>query len=215
MNASLANMRTTYERAALGDQAVLADPFAQFAVWFAEARASSVIEANAMNVATVDADGRPSARTVLLKAYDEEGFVFFTNYESRKGHDLAQNPNVALTFYWAALERQVRITGVASRISASESDAYFDSRPEGSRIGAIASPQSAEIPDRTWLEERVATVRAEFAAGSALVRPAGWGGYRVHPDTIEFWQGRPNRLHDRIVFTRVEDGNWKHIRLAP
>ncbi|MGC4107463.1 MAG: pyridoxamine 5'-phosphate oxidase [Thermomicrobiales bacterium] len=211
MKHAIADMRQSYERAELGDEGIDADPIVQFARWFEEARASSVVEANAMIVSTVDETGRPSARTVLLKGFDAEGFVFYTNYESRKGRELAANPFVALTFYWAALERQVRIGGRAEHVPSEQSDAYFAMRPEGSRIGAVASPQSEEIPDRSWLEERVATL----AEGVPLKRPANWGGYLVRPDEIEFWQGRPSRLHDRIRYRRDADGNWTHARLAP
>lgn len=215
MTNAIADMRTSYQRATLGDHAVDADPIVQFGRWFEEARASSAIEANAMIVSTVDAGGRPSARAVLLKGFDADGFVFYTNYESRKGQELAANPHVALTFYWAALERQVRIAGVAEKVSPALSDAYFASRPEGSRMGAIASPQSREIPDRAWLEERVAAVARAVAEGAPLERPESWGGFRVRPAEIEFWQGRPDRLHDRIQYRRDEDGTWTHVRLAP
>ncbi|HWK79512.1 MAG TPA: pyridoxamine 5'-phosphate oxidase [Thermomicrobiales bacterium] len=215
MNDAIAAMRQSYERAELGDRAVDTDPFVQFGHWFEDARASSAIEANAMIVSTVDANGRPSARTVLLKGFDPDGFVFYTNYESRKGRELAANPHVALTFYWAALERQVRIEGRAEQVSPELSDAYFASRPPGSQVGSIASPQSAEIPDRAWLEARVASIAREVDAGASLERPSTWGGYRVVPSAIEFWQGRPDRLHDRIRFDRQEDGTWTHVRLAP
>ncbi|MGN6485793.1 MAG: pyridoxamine 5'-phosphate oxidase [Thermomicrobiales bacterium] len=215
MNDAIADMRQSYERAELGDHAIDADPIVQFGRWFEEARASSVIEANAMIVSTVDAHGRPSARTVLLKGFDADGFVFYTNYESRKGRELAANPHVALTFYWAALERQVRVEGIAEKVAPELSDAYFASRPPGSQIGSIASPQSEEIPDRAWLEERVASVAHAVDEGVPLERPETWGGYRVVPSGIEFWQGRPDRLHDRIRYRRDEDGTWTPVRLAP
>lgn len=216
MDQPIAAMRKTYTHAELGEQAVDPDPIAQFARWFDEARASGVIEANAMIVSTVDADGRPSGRTVLLKGFDADGFVFFTNYESRKGQDLATNPNVALTFYWAPLERQVRIEGTATQVPSEQSDAYFASRPEGSQIGAIVSPQSSEIPDRAWLEARVSALTEARDAGTPLERPETWGGYRVRPSEIEFWQGRPDRLHDRIRYhVDASDGSWAHVRLAP
>ncbi|MGB3328652.1 MAG: pyridoxamine 5'-phosphate oxidase [Thermomicrobiales bacterium] len=215
MNQAVGDMRTSYERATLGDQEVDQDPIAQFGAWFAEARLSSVIEANAMILSTVDGEGHPSARTVLLKGFDADGFVFYSNYESRKGHEMAANPHVALTFYWAPLERQVRITGTVETIAADRSDAYFASRPVGSQIGAVASPQSTVIPDRAWLEERVAAVTASVEAGAPLERPAWWGGYLVRPAEIEFWQGRPSRLHDRIRYRLDADGRWSHARLAP
>ena len=215
MNHTIDAMRKTYERARLGDQDVVDDPIAQFATWFEEARASSVIEANAMIVSTVDGAGQPSARTVLLKEFTGAGFVFYTNYESRKGREIAANPHVALTFYWAPLERQVRVLGVVEKVSPERSDAYFASRPEGSQIGAIASPQSAVIPGRAWLEERVDTLIHDHEAGAPLGRPDHWGGYLVRPTEFEFWQGRPDRLHDRIRYLRDERGAWYHERLAP
>lgn len=215
MNRAVGTMRTSYERATLGDQEVNADPIAQFAIWFEEARTSTVKEANAMILSTVDSEGHPSARTVLLKGFDADGFVFYSNYESRKGREMAANPFVALTFYWGPLERQVRVTGVVERVPAGLSDTYFESRPEGSRIGAVASPQSEEIPNRAWLEERVSKLTASLEEGEPLKRPEWWGGYRVRPVEIEFWQGRPNRLHDRIRFLRDETGSWTHARLAP
>jgi pyridoxamine 5'-phosphate oxidase len=189
------------------------DPIVQFNEWFEETLAAGLHEPNAMIVATAAANGRPSARTVLLKGYDERGFVFYTNYEGRKARELDANPACALLFYWGELERQVRIEGCASRISNEESDAYFASRPRGSRLGTWASEQSRLVEDRRVLEERVRDLEAEYE-GRGVPRPPFWGGYRVAPDTIEFWQGRENRLHDRLVYSRVGDG-WRIDRLQP
>ncbi len=216
-NSAIAQMRREYDRGSLNETDVDVDPFAQFARWFDEATAVSAHEANAMTVATVDGEGTPSARTVLLKSFDGAGFVFYTNYESPKGHDLAANPRVALLFYWAALERQVRITGRAEETSAAESDAYFAGRPWGSQIGAAASPQSETIPSRTWLAERFAAAEEEAAVTGSVSRPGFWGGYRVVPERFEFWQGRPNRLHDRLVYRRelADEEIWVIERLAP
>lgn len=214
---AIAAMRREYDRGALDEADVDADPIEQFARWFDDATAVSAHEANAMTVATVDDRGTPSARTVLLKSFDAAGFVFYTNYESPKGQDLATNPRVALLFYWAPLERQVRITGRTERTSAAESDAYFASRPQGSQIGAAASPQSEIIPNREWLAERFAAAEADAAVSGSVLRPRRWGGYRVVPERFEFWQGRPNRLHDRLVYRRErgDEGSWVVERLAP
>jgi pyridoxamine 5'-phosphate oxidase len=167
-----------------------------------------------MTLATASADGIPSARIVLLKGYDEKGFVFFTNYESYKGKQLEENPRACLVFFWKELERQVRITGIVEMVSSAESDAYFNSRPESSRIGAWTSPQSQVIESRDWLEAKEKEYAKQFSS-QALKRPPHWGGYRVKPITIEFWQGRPSRLHDRLQYTLQDDGNWKIERLAP
>ena len=167
-----------------------------------------------MTLATASADGLPSARIVLLKDFDEKGFVFYTNYNSFKGQQLAENPRACLVFFWKELERQVRITGVTTKVSAIESDEYFNIRPEGSRIGAIASPQSQVISNREWLESEVKQLQNKFSS-DAIKRPEHWGGYRLMPAIIEFWQGRPNRLHDRIQYTLQEDASWKIERLAP
>ena len=190
------------------------DPIRQFAAWFAEAEAAGVPEANAMTLATATRDGRPSARVVLLKGFDERGFVFYTNYESQKGRELADNPQAALTFYWPGLERQVRITGTVERVSREESRRYFESRPLGSRLGASLSRQSAVIPDRSVLEQEFVRLQTEYADGDVPLPPF-WGGYRVNPTAIEFWQGRPSRLHDRLRYTRQPDGLWRIERLSP
>lgn len=193
---------------------VEANAIRQFDKWWQEAIHSEIDEVNAMTLATASADGIPAARIVLLKGYDERGFVFFTNYDSFKGLQLAENPRACLVFFWKELERQVRITGLVEKVSAEESDTYFNSRPEGSRIGAWASPQSQVIESREWLEEREKTLVKDFT-GKPLNRPAHWGGYRVKPINIEFWQGRPSRLHDRIQYALQGDNSWTIERLAP
>lgn len=210
---SLHQLRIDYTRAALDEATADPDPIRQFERWFGEALASGLREPNAMSLATADAQGRPSARTVLLREWDSRGFVFFTNYESRKGRELAENPQACLLFHWAELERQVRIEGRVTQISPAESDAYFRGRPLESRIGAWASPQSRVIADRAELEQRVEAVRERFADGEPP-RPPHWGGYRLVPDAIEFWQGRASRLHDRLLYRR-DDGGWTRQRLAP
>jgi pyridoxamine 5'-phosphate oxidase len=188
-----------------------ADPIAQFAVWWADAAHLPLAEA--MTLATVDADGRPDARMVLLKGFDARGFRFHTSYESAKGDQLATTPAAALVVYWRELDRQVRVRGTVERLDAVESDAYFDTRPPGSRIGAWASPQSRPLRDRAELDERVRAIETRFADG-AIPRPPWWGGYVVRPDTVELWQGQASRLHDRFRYTRDGDG-WRLERLAP
>jgi pyridoxamine 5'-phosphate oxidase len=190
------------------------DPMRQFQSWFDQALLSEVPEVNAMALATATPEGRPSVRMVLLRGMDERGFTFFTNYESRKARELQANPFAAMVFFWHDLERQVRIEGQVERISADESDRYFEGRPAGSRLGAWASPQSAVIPGREILEARFGALESEYAEGS-IPRPENWGGYRLIPDAIEFWQGRPNRLHDRLRYTRRQQGDWLIERLAP
>lgn len=214
MTKPVSAMRISYDLGQLGDQNILADPIAQFDTWFQEVRETDVHEANAMTVCTADAEGNPDARTLLMKGFDDRGIVMYTNYESKKARDLEANPNVCLLFYWPSLQRQVRWTGVAERVSAEESDDYFASRPRGSQIGSNSSPQSQVIPGQTWLAERFAEMEAEYADGQDVPRPEHWGGYRVRPQAIEFWQGRQNRLHDRIRY-RLVDGAWTVERLAP
>lgn len=206
-------MRREYSARPLNEAEVDRDPMKQFDIWFRDAIAAESLDPNAMALATTDSEGRPSARVVLLKGFDDRGFVFFTNYESRKGRDLAENPHASLCFWWGELVRQVRIDGVVERVAAKESDAYFESRPIDSKLGAWASDQSCAVASREALERRMEEVRARYA-GSDVPRPAHWGGYRLIPDAIEFWQGRPNRLHDRLYF-RLVDGVWTLNRLAP
>ena len=210
---SLADLRREYARARLDEEDVSHDPIVEFARWFADAQAAHVEEPNAMVLATATVDGSPSARVVLLKAFDERGFVFFTDYRSRKGSELEDNPRAALVLHWKELERQVRITGPVERTSIEDSEAYFRSRPIGSRLGAWVSHQSALIPSRTALEAGLAEVEERFAEGDVPLPPY-WGGYRVRPETIEFWQGRESRLHDRIRYLRSGEA-WRIERLAP
>lgn len=213
MKSSIADIRKDYKQHSLNEADVAADPFAQFDRWWNEALAAEVDEVNAMTLATATKTGIPSARIVLLKGYDQNGFVFFTNYESTKGKELQDNPYAALVFFWKELERQVRIEGRVEKVSAAESDEYFHSRPEGSRIGAWSSPQSAIIASRTIIETNVEQYTKRFA-GHTIPRPEHWGGYRVIPTAFEFWQGRSSRLHDRFKYTPLNKG-WKTERLAP
>lgn len=209
----LAALRESYTRAGLTEAEAELDPFALFSRWFEEAVTARVPEPNAMTLATVGEGGQPSARIVLLKELDAEGFVFYTNYESRKGRDLAAFPHAALVFWWVALERQIRVEGAAERVSAEVSDAYFAARPRGSQLGAWASEQSRRVENREALAARLAELEAQFA-NREVPRPPHWGGYRVRPTRLEFWQGRPSRLHDRLVYIREED-TWRRERLAP
>ena len=211
---NLEGIRKEYAKASLDVKNVSADPIEQFNQWFSEALAAEVPEPNAMSLATVGADLRPSCRIVLLKGVEHNQFVFYTNYQSHKGKSLDANPACALTFFWPELERQVRIEGTVTRVEDSRSEAYFQSRPLGSQIGAWSSPQSSVIDNREILDERVKQITKRFEGITKLPKPKQWGGYQVAPFMIEFWQGRKSRLHDRILFTLV-DGKWGRNRLAP
>lgn len=211
-----AAMRKQYRREGLDASALAAGPMEQFAHWFAEAARDGLYEPNAMIVSTAGADGAPDSRTVLLKQYDRRGFVFYTNYASQKGIDLDVNPQVALLFPWHPLARQVRVTGTAEKVPREETAAYFRTRPHGSRIGAWASDQSAVVPGRATLDRAYADLAARHPEGEEVPVPPHWGGYRVTPRTVEFWQGRENRLHDRLRYVRSADGEgWRVERLAP
>lgn len=210
---TLADLRKNYSLGSLDIADADPNPFRQFDVWFKQAIDAQLPEPNTMTLATVDPRGRPSARIVLIKAVDERGFVFFTNYESRKGLELAQNPHASLLFYWIELERQVRVEGTVVKTSDAESDTYFASRPVGSRIGAWASEQSKVIESRAALEAREREFIAQY--GDNPPRPPHWGGYRLIPDAIEFWQGRPSRLHDRLLYKRSGNADWTIARLSP
>jgi pyridoxamine 5'-phosphate oxidase len=211
---NLDDLRREYTQRGLREEDLALDPFMQFGAWFDEVAQADIREPNAMTLATATPDGRPSARMVLLKGVDARGFTFFTNYESRKGGELDANPRAALVFFWVQLERQVRVEGRVERVSDEESDAYFASRPEGSQVGAWASKQSAVLPDRGPLEARYEELRAQYE-GHEVPRPQFWGGFRVVPETVEFWQGRVNRLHDRLRYRRQGDGSWVIERLSP
>jgi pyridoxamine 5'-phosphate oxidase len=210
---SIASIRKDYQLQSLTEEGVLRDPFDQFTRWWDDALKAEIEEVNAMTLSTVKPDGRPAARVVLLKGFDPDGFVFFTNYTSDKGSQLEQTPYAALVFFWKELERQVRIEGACTKVSAEESDAYFISRPLGSRLGAWTSPQSRVIESRELLERRAAELAKQYEHAE-VPRPPFWGGYRVVPDTVEFWQGRSNRLHDRIRFFK-SGPEWKIERIAP
>lgn len=213
MQAQIAGIRKEYKLKTLLENEVAKDPFTQFSMWWNEAMLSHIDEVNAFMLATVSENMQPHARIVLLKGFDENGFVFFTNYNSTKGKNISQNSSVAMVFFWKELERQVRIEGIASRVNESESDEYFFSRPAGSRIGAWASPQSSVIENREVIEKNLEKFTTLYP--QEIPRPPHWGGYRIKPARIEFWQGRPNRLHDRILYTGMENGEWKIDRLAP
>lgn len=213
MNKNISGIRKDYQLQSLLEADIAADPFTQFNHWWDDAVKSELDEVNAMALATASLTGIPAARIVLLKSFSDTGFVFFTNYNSHKGSELAENPFAALVFFWKELERQVRIEGSIEKVSSQESDDYFYSRPAGSRIGAWASPQSTVIENRNLLEENVKIFSEKF--GEEIPRPTHWGGYRVIPNVIEFWQGRSSRMHDRICYRKELDGNWVIERLAP
>lgn len=211
---SLSDWRREYMKAGLSEAELDPNPLLQFQKWFQQAVDAGMLEPNASVLATADKEGRPSARTMLLKAVDERGFTFFTNYESRKGRELSENPRAALVFPWIELERQVIITGPITRISREESEAYFKVRPRGSRLGAWASKQSSVITGRAELEERIARLERQFP-NEEIPLPPNWGGFLLAPDQIEFWQGRPSRLHDRLQYTKQANGTWRIERLSP
>jgi pyridoxamine 5'-phosphate oxidase len=214
MAADIAQLRKDYTLHSLTETAVAPLPIAQFTAWWEQAVESAIEEVNAMGLSTVNKEGRPESRIVLLKGYSEKGFVFFTNYESDKGDQLQQNAHCSLLFFWKELERQVRINGRAEKISAQESDDYFNSRPEGSKIGAWASPQSRIVESQQWLHENFERIKTQYQ-NNTISRPPHWGGFIVRPVSIEFWQGRPSRMHDRIKYSLQQDGGWKIERLAP
>lgn len=213
MTRDIADIRRDYEGGSLDESRVPADPLTMFDEWFALARDTDPDDANTMTLATVDSQGLPHARVVLLKGFDQRGMVFFTNYNSHKGSELANVPQAALTFWWPQLARQVRIEGSVEQVSEAESDEYFASRPRGSQLGAWIATQSVVIPDRNWIEERQQRFEQAYE-GQEIPRPVHWGGYRVNPEMIEFWQGQPSRLHDRVRY-QLRDDNWEVVRLAP
>ena len=212
---SISDLRKDYQKDSLTRAELLSDPMQQFQSWLDTAIKAKVLEPTAMNLATSSAEGVISSRMVLLKDLDPRGFSFFTNYESRKASDLAEHGRAALCFGWGALERQVRIEGVIEKVSAQDSDDYYSRRPRGSRIGAIASRQSTELSSHAELEQQVKEVEKQYAQGEEIQRPEYWGGYRLLPESLEFWQGRPSRLHDRFCYQKSEDGQWQVRRLAP
>ncbi len=213
---SLADLRQEYRQASLRRDEVAAEPFAQFRSWFAAAQQSGIVEPNAMTLSTVDTTtGQPSSRIVLLKGLDDLGFTFFSNYASRKGLELATNARAALGFFWKELERQVNVRGVVEQVTREESEAYFHTRPRTSQLGAHASAQSSAIPGRPWLEEQFTALDRKYPEGTVIPLPCTWGGYRLIPEAMEFWQGRPSRLHDRICYTRETGGGWRIDRLSP
>lgn len=214
MTPEIANLRKEYATRVLLENEVAPDAIDQFGNWWKDALAAEISEPNAMTLATASSDGMPSARVVLLKDFDKKGFLFYTNYKSFKSMQLEENPRACLVFFWKELERQIRITGLVMKNSGDESSEYFSSRPEGSRIGALASPQSQVIESREWLDEQYMQLVKKLG-GTDIPRPDHWGGYVVKPVVIEFWQGRPSRLHDRIQYTLTDEGTWKIERLAP
>jgi pyridoxamine 5'-phosphate oxidase len=214
MDEKIAEIRKEYSHKTLLESEVAAHPIEQFNIWWQDALDAKIMEVNAMTLATASSDGMPSARTVLLKGFSEKGFVFFTNYNSFKGQQLAENPKACLVFFWKELERQVRITGIVGKTSVEENDAYFQTRPKASQVAAVASPQSQVIESREWLDDRFENLLNQWGENQ-VARPSHWGGYIVRPVIVEFWQGRPGRLHDRIQYTVADDGTWKVERLAP
>ena len=214
MTSHVANLRRNYSRAGLNENETDPNPLIQFQTWFDQALNADLPEPNAMTLATADSQGKPSARIVLLKGLDDTGFVFYTNYKSHKAQQLAENPTAALVFWWVELERQVRIEGTVEKVSEAESEEYFASRPIGSQLGAWASPQSRVIESRRVLEEKTWELEQKYA-NQKIPKPPHWGGYRLIPTEIEFWQGRPNRLHDRLCYRQQSDGSWLRERLAP
>jgi pyridoxamine 5'-phosphate oxidase len=212
---SLEELRLEYKRGALDEANCDSNPIEQFRRWMTDARTAALIEPNAMTLSTATPEGRPSGRIVLLKELTSEEFIFYTNYTSRKGREMAANPFVSLTFYWAELERQVRIEGRVRRVSREKSEAYFRGRPKGSRLGALASHQSTPLPSRAPLEQALAELQVKYRDSEDVPTPEWWGGYAVRPESLEFWQGRPNRLHDRLVYSRTEDTGWVIGRLSP
>ena len=214
MNKNIADIRKDYQLQNLLETDIASDPFTQFNRWWDDAVKSELDEINAMTLATASLTGLPAARIVLLKSVTDTGFIFFTNYNSHKGKELEENPQACLVFFWKELERQVRITGKVEKVTPEESDEYFNSRPVGSRVGAWVSPQSSVITSRETIENNIVKVQEKFA-GIEITRPPHWGGYIVIPTVIEFWQGRTNRLHDRLQYSKIEDGSWRIERLAP
>ena len=212
---NIADIRKDYKLKSFYESDAAANPIDQFTKWWDEAVKAEIEEVNAMTLATASIDAKPSARIVLLKGYTKEGFIFFTNYESAKGQTISTNHNVALLFFWKELERQIRIEGIAKKIAAADSDAYFNSRPGGSKIGAWASPQSEVIPNRAFLEKNIEELTVKYPDHNLVPRPEHWGGYIVQPNLMEFWQGRSSRLHDRLQYSLLENGEWKRERLAP
>ncbi|MEO1465543.1 MAG: pyridoxamine 5'-phosphate oxidase [Cyanobacteria bacterium J06633_1] len=215
MDSSIANLRQNYTLAGLAEADVDADPIKQFNLWFQQALDADLTEPNAMTLATATPDGKPTARIVLLKGVSDRGFVFYTNYESQKGQQLIANPHAALVFLWQKLERQIRIEGRVEKLSTAESAEYFHSRPKASQLGAWTSDQSRVIPNREVLEQKQADLEAQYSDDATIPLPPHWGGFRVVPSRIEFWQGRPSRLHDRLVYDLQADGNWSINRLSP
>lgn len=215
MDSSIADLRQNYTLAGLSETDLNSNPIEQFDIWFQQALAADLIEPNAMTLATATPDGKPTARIVLLKGVSERGFVFYTNYESQKGQQLIANPYAALVFLWDKLERQIRIEGKVEKLTAEESAQYFHSRPKASQLGAWASDQSRVIPNREVLEQKLADLKEQYSGDATVPLPEHWGGFRVVPNRIEFWQGRPSRLHDRLVYDLQADGNWSIDRLSP